>query len=110
VRTHASTPQLPYHQQHHNQSHHLQFIHYLLVFHRYVTVVAAGVTGWLQPFRLAYMTVGVHNTANDGASALELALLGIFAVDIMVSAFVGYYDPAGLLVMRRADVVLNYMR
>uniref|UniRef100_A0A383VF86 Cyclic nucleotide-binding domain-containing protein n=1 Tax=Tetradesmus obliquus TaxID=3088 RepID=A0A383VF86_TETOB len=76
----------------------------------YVTVFAAAVTGWLIPFRMAYMSVGYDNAHVQGATVLEILLSGVFGLDILVSFFVGFYDSHGLLVMQNLPVALFYIR
>lgn len=76
----------------------------------YVTVLAAAITGWLVPFRIAYLRVGYQDAHIEGATVLEFALLGVFGVDIIVSFFVAYYDHQGLLVVNRKNVALHYLR
>lgn len=76
----------------------------------YITVIAAAITGWLVPFRIAYLKVGYDTDQIEGATVLEIALLSLFCVDIVVSFFVAYYDHQGLLVVHRKDVALHYLR
>eukprot|EP00878_Enallax_costatus_P022606 GHUV01023998.1.p1 GENE.GHUV01023998.1~~GHUV01023998.1.p1 ORF type:complete len:850 (+),score=127.25 GHUV01023998.1:227-2776(+) len=76
----------------------------------YVTVIAAAITGWLVPFRIAYLKVGYINDQIEGATALEIALLSLFCADIFVSFCVAFYDHQGLLVVNRKDVALHYLR
>jgi hypothetical protein len=45
----------------------------LLVSRRYVTVFAAAITGWLIPFRMAYMSVGYEDAHVQGATVLEVS-------------------------------------
>jgi hypothetical protein len=47
---------------------------------RYVTVFAAAVTGWLIPFRIAYMSVSYDNAHVQGATMLEVRCSGIRAL------------------------------
>eukprot|EP00879_Flechtneria_rotunda_P011052 GHRR01011548.1.p1 GENE.GHRR01011548.1~~GHRR01011548.1.p1 ORF type:complete len:827 (+),score=254.22 GHRR01011548.1:335-2815(+) len=76
----------------------------------YITVVAAAITGWLIPFRLAFEDVTYAKPQIDGATSLEILLLCIFGLDIIISFFVGYYDSQGLLVMSHKPVALHYLR
>eukprot|EP00882_Tetradesmus_deserticola_P017965 GHRQ01019276.1.p1 GENE.GHRQ01019276.1~~GHRQ01019276.1.p1 ORF type:complete len:511 (+),score=215.89 GHRQ01019276.1:178-1533(+) len=76
----------------------------------YVTVLAAAITGWLIPFRLAYLSVRYDNTHVQGAASLEVALSCVFGLDIIISFFVGFYDSHGLLVMQNLPVAANYAR
>ncbi|KIY96638.1 hypothetical protein MNEG_11323 [Monoraphidium neglectum] len=80
----------------------------------YVTIVAACFTGWLEPFRVAYLpdqcwtdstTLALHP-----ATLLSTLTMIIFCIDIVVSFFVGYFDETGALVVDSRRVALKYAR
>lgn len=45
-----------------------------------------------------------------GATSMEVALLGVFCIDILVSFFVGFFDASGVLVMGHRAVAWQYAR
>lgn len=55
---------------------------------RYTTVVAACFTGWLEPFRIAYLHVG-YTDPGYVLTSLSILTLVIFCIDIIISFFVG---------------------
>jgi hypothetical protein len=76
------------------------------------TIGAALATGWLEPFRIAFLETrsqGLVSAPNLWINALSVAVLALFCVDICVSFFVGYYDADGILVMRRGAVAWHYI-
>eukprot|EP00775_Hariotina_reticulata_P004102 gene4102-4348_t len=78
-----------------------------------LTVAAACLTGWLVPFRLAYLFVSYRDffaPVPNAYVAIEGVLTIIFAVDIVVSFLVGFYDSSGLLVMTQPAVLMHYIK
>jgi hypothetical protein len=55
-----------------------------------VTVFAAAITGWLIPFRMAYMSVGYDDAHVQGATVLEVGVAvhngGAAATAVAISA------------------------
>jgi len=77
-----------------------------------VTIGAALATGWIEPFRIAFLETrsqGVAASPHMWLNALSMAVLALFCLDVVVSFFVGYYDGDGILVMRHRAVARNYI-
>lgn len=77
-----------------------------------VTIGAALATGWIEPFRIAFLETrsqGVGSAPSLWLNALSISVLALFCIDIVVSFFVGYYDGDGILVMRHGAVERNYI-
>ena len=56
-----------------------------------MTILAACFTGWLEPFRIAYLNIGFADYGRP-LTVLSILMLAIFCADIVISFFVGFYD------------------
>jgi hypothetical protein len=77
-----------------------------------VTIGAALATGWIEPFRIAFLETrsqGIGSAPSLWLNALSISVLALFCLDILVSFFVGFYDGDGILVMRHRAVAGNYI-
>jgi hypothetical protein len=56
----------------------------------WVVIGAAVVTGWLEPYQIAFLSP--TPVPVGGVTVLQYVLLAVFAADMVTSCFVGYYD------------------
>jgi hypothetical protein len=76
------------------------------------TIAAALATGWIEPFRIAFLEThsqGIEASPRLWLNALSIAILALFCTDVVASFFVGYYDDDGILVMRHGPVARHYL-
>jgi hypothetical protein len=71
----------------------------------WLIIAAAIVTGWVEPYHIAFLSPSTFGGGFVGA--LQAILLTLFLGDIILSFFVGYYDR-GLLVVDRRAIVRSY--